>query len=102
MQPNNHTVTAPAPSFCCRTLCNTPASAMSRSVAVAVYSHFGPGKFPANWWTVAFCVATYVVINVVLVIFSSIKEGDSFLVTHPKPVRGRWDHQHWRYQHQQH
>ena len=23
------------------------------SIFFAVYSHFGPGKFPANWWTVA-------------------------------------------------
>jgi signal peptidase complex subunit 2 len=57
-------------------------------VAVALYSHFGPGKFPANWWTVAACVAAYVAINVVLMIFSAIKEGDSFLVTPPKPVSG--------------
>lgn len=55
------------------------------AIAVAVYSHFGPGKFPANWNTVFYCVAIYIVINIVLAIFSNIKEGDSFLVTHPKP-----------------
>lgn len=56
------------------------------SIGVAVYSHFGPGKFPANWNTVFHCVLVYVVINIVLAIFSNIKEGDSFLVTHPKVV----------------
>lgn len=55
-------------------------------IVVAVYSHFGPGKFPANWNMVFYCVVIYVVINIVLAIFSNIKEGDSFLVTHPKAV----------------
>jgi hypothetical protein len=54
---------------------------------VAIYSHFGPGKFPANWNTVLYCVVAYCVLNLVLVIFCNIKEGDSFLITHPKPVR---------------
>jgi hypothetical protein len=51
-----------------------------------VYSHFGPGKFPDNWWTVFTCVVVYCVINLVLTIFGHIKEGSSFLITHPKPV----------------
>lgn len=55
---------------------------------MAVYSHFGPGKFPDTWWTVLSCVVLYCVINVVLTIFGHIKEGSSFLITHPKPVRG--------------
>jgi hypothetical protein len=53
---------------------------------VAIYSHFGPGKFPANWNTVLYCVAAYCVLNLVLLIFCNIKEGDSILTTHPKPV----------------
>lgn len=53
---------------------------------MAIYSHFGPGKFPANWNMVFYCVVTYIVLNIVLTIFSTIKEGDSFLVTHPKAV----------------
>lgn len=52
-----------------------------------MYSHFGPGKFPANWWTVFSCVVVYCVINLVLTIFGHIKEGSSFLITHPKLVR---------------
>lgn len=58
-------------------------------VAVAVYSHFGPGKFPDNWWTVFTCVVIYCIINLVLTIFGHIKEGSSFLITHPKPVSTR-------------
>eukprot|EP00882_Tetradesmus_deserticola_P010925 GHRQ01011552.1.p1 GENE.GHRQ01011552.1~~GHRQ01011552.1.p1 ORF type:complete len:204 (+),score=77.20 GHRQ01011552.1:415-1026(+) len=54
------------------------------AIVVAVYSHFGPGKFPANWNTVLYCVAAYCVLNLVLLIFCNIKEGDSFLTTHPK------------------
>ncbi|KAF8071279.1 signal peptidase complex subunit 2 [Scenedesmus sp. PABB004] len=54
------------------------------AIGVAALSHFGPGKFPANWGMVFYCVAAYVVINGVLQIFCHIKEGDSFLVTHPK------------------
>uniref|UniRef100_A0A383W038 Signal peptidase complex subunit 2 n=1 Tax=Tetradesmus obliquus TaxID=3088 RepID=A0A383W038_TETOB len=55
------------------------------AIAVAIYSHFGPGKFPANWSAVVYCVAAYCVLNLVLIIFCNIKEGDSFLITHPKP-----------------
>eukprot|EP00879_Flechtneria_rotunda_P002281 GHRR01002473.1.p1 GENE.GHRR01002473.1~~GHRR01002473.1.p1 ORF type:complete len:208 (+),score=50.88 GHRR01002473.1:447-1070(+) len=55
------------------------------AIAVAIYSHFGPGKFPANWGMVFYCVVAYVLLNVVLMIFCAIKEGDSFLITHPKP-----------------
>eukprot|EP00775_Hariotina_reticulata_P008654 gene8654-8835_t len=54
------------------------------AILVALYSHFGPGKFPATWHTVLYCVIIYVALNVVLTIFSHVKEGDSFLVTHPK------------------
>jgi hypothetical protein len=53
-----------------------------------VFSHFGPGKFPANWDTVFYCVAAYLVTNFVLYIFCQIKERDSFLITQPKPVGG--------------
>ena len=56
---------------------------------MAVYSHFGPGKFPDNWWTVFTCVVIYCIINLVLTIFGHIKEGSSFLTTHPKPVSTR-------------
>jgi hypothetical protein len=59
---------------------------LSHRVGVAIYSHFGPGKFPANWWTVFSCVVIYCVINLVLTIFGHIKEGSSFLITHPKLV----------------
>jgi hypothetical protein len=58
------------------------------SILVALYSHFGPGKFPATWHTVLYCVIIYVGLNAVLMIFSHIKEGDSFLTTHPKAVSG--------------
>jgi hypothetical protein len=56
-------------------------------VLVALLSHFGPGKFPANWRMVAYCVLGYLLLNAVLAIFCAIKEGDSFLTTHPKLVR---------------
>lgn len=56
------------------------------AILVALYSHFGPGKFPANAGAVAYCVAAYVLLNAVLLIFSTVKEGDSFLTTHPKIV----------------
>eukprot|EP00882_Tetradesmus_deserticola_P012961 GHRQ01013740.1.p1 GENE.GHRQ01013740.1~~GHRQ01013740.1.p1 ORF type:complete len:165 (+),score=60.79 GHRQ01013740.1:415-909(+) len=76
------------------------------AIVVAVYSHFGPGKFPANWNTVLYCVAAYCVLNLVLLIFCNIKEGDSFLTTHPKLVRvgGQvsavtYSHQHPRHSH---
>jgi hypothetical protein len=59
-----------------------------RSVLAAVYSHFGPGKFPANWGTVAACVAVYCALNAILTAFCYVKERDSFLVTLPKLVRG--------------
>lgn len=54
------------------------------AVVFAVYSHFGPGKFPNNWWTVASCVILYVVINIILSAFSFVRERDSFMVTQPK------------------
>ncbi|GBF93955.1 signal peptidase complex subunit 2-like [Raphidocelis subcapitata] len=57
------------------------------AVLCAVYSHFGPGKFPDNWWTVATCVALYVAINAVLSAFSYARERDSFMVTQPKMGR---------------
>jgi signal peptidase complex subunit 2 len=59
---------------------------MPCSIVVAIYSHFGPGKFPANWSMVLYCVVAYCVLNLVLIVFCTIKEGDSFLITHPKPV----------------
>ncbi len=58
------------------------------SIACALYAHFGPGKFPANWDSVYYCVVAYVVLTVVLNIFCFFKEGDSFLITHPKLVGG--------------
>jgi hypothetical protein len=75
---------SPTPTLLCRTA--AAAVSMNCRVAVAVYSHFGPGKFPDNWWTVFSCVVVYCVVNIVLTIFGHIKEGKSFLITHPKPV----------------
>jgi signal peptidase complex subunit 2 len=57
-------------------------------VGLALYAQFGPGKFPANYSSTLYCVVGYCVVSVVLSIFSYFKEGDSFMITHPKPVRG--------------
>jgi hypothetical protein len=79
------------------TVAAAAAAAAYRRVAVAVYSHFGPGKFPDNWWLVFTCVVVYCVINTVLTIFGHIKEGKSFLITHPKPVRACLTFVSWMY-----
>ncbi|KAG2498946.1 hypothetical protein HYH03_003136 [Edaphochlamys debaryana] len=56
------------------------------AIGAAVFSHFGPGKFPANWWQVFACVVTYVVLTIAMNVYSMRVEGDAFLVT--KPFRG--------------
>lgn len=56
----------------------------NNSVLCAVYSHFGPGKFPDNWASVAACVALYAALNAVLAAFSYVRERDSFMQTLPK------------------
>lgn len=55
------------------------------AIGLAALAHFAPGKFPDNWWTIFYSVVAYVLVTVVLNIFCSIKEGDSFLVTYPQP-----------------
>lgn len=59
-----------------------------RRIACALFSQFGPGKFPANWWMVFGCVVTYVVLTVILNWFAVKWEGDAFLVTKPYRVSG--------------
>jgi hypothetical protein len=62
------------------------------SIACALLAHFGPGKFPANWSAVLACVVAYLVITAVLNVFCYVKEGDSFLITHPLGVScAPWD-----------
>lgn len=56
------------------------------AIAAALYSQFGPGKFPANWWQVFACVVTYIVLTLALNIYSWQVEGDAFLLT--KPFKG--------------
>lgn len=57
------------------------------SIAVALYSQFGPGKFPDTWWTILACVVVYVILTVTLHLFSWRHEGEAFLLTKPKAVR---------------
>lgn len=54
----------------------------------ALFAQFGPGKFPANWWQVFFCVVAYVLLSCALNWYSSAYEGDAFLVTKPRRVSG--------------
>ncbi len=60
---------------------------LSLRVAAALYSQFGPGKFPANWWQVFACVVTYIVLTLALNMYSWQVEGDAFLLTTPFKVR---------------
>ncbi|EFJ45361.1 hypothetical protein VOLCADRAFT_105904 [Volvox carteri f. nagariensis] len=53
------------------------------AMAIAAFSHFGPGKFPANWWMVFGCVVSYILLTFVMNIYSWKMEGDAFLVTKP-------------------
>lgn len=50
-------------------------------IAVALYSQFGPGKFPATWWPVFGCVVTYILLTLLLNWFCQVYEGEAFLVT---------------------
>ncbi|GIL46783.1 hypothetical protein Vafri_3674 [Volvox africanus] len=56
------------------------------AIACAIYSQYGPGKFPANWWMVFGCVMSYIVLTFVMNVYSWKMEADAFLVT--KPFRG--------------
>lgn len=56
-------------------------------IGFALYAQFGPGKFPANWWSVAFCVASYSILTMVINLYSQRVEGDAYLVCKPRPVR---------------
>eukprot|EP00983_Pelagomonas_calceolata_P064910 1148353-Pelagomonas_calceolata.AAC.2 len=47
---------------------------------------FGPGKFPANWWSVAFCVLCYSALTMVINMYSQRKEGDAYLICKPRKV----------------
>lgn len=73
------------PSILTQTTPSTPTPRKQNSIACALYAHFGPGKFPANWSTVAACVLAYSLLTAVLGVFSHFREGDSFLITLPKP-----------------
>ncbi|KAF5833179.1 signal peptidase complex subunit 2, partial [Dunaliella salina] len=54
------------------------------AIAFALYAQFGPGKFPANWWSVAFCVLCYSALSMIINMYSQRKEGDAFLVCKPR------------------
>jgi hypothetical protein len=45
-------------------------------------------KFPSNWYAVFYCVLCYIFVTLILNVFCYVKEGDAFLITHKKPVRG--------------
>lgn len=64
-------------------------------IAAALYSQFGPGKFPANWWQVFACVVTYIVLTLALNIYSWQVEGDAFLLTKPFKVRCTCNRDTW-------
>jgi len=55
-------------------------------ISCALYAQFGAGKFPQNWWPVFYCVVAYVVLTIVLNVYSYQMEGDSFLVCKPRRV----------------
>ena len=55
-------------------------------VALALYAQFGPGKFPANWWMVLYCVVAYTIISVFLHFYSLKFEGDAFALCLPRRV----------------
>jgi signal peptidase complex subunit 2 len=59
-----------------------------RRIAIAVYSHFGVGKFPGSWWPLLACVALYIVLSLAMNLYSARVEGDAFLVTRPFQVSG--------------
>jgi hypothetical protein len=81
--PTTHT--PPPPPFNTPTNQNTQTQTQQNSIACALYAHFGPGKFPGNASTVAACVCAYALLTAVLGVFSHFREGDSFLITLPKP-----------------
>lgn len=59
------------------------------AIGLAIFSHFGPGKFPSNYAMVMMCVVGYVVLSVLLTIFAWLVEKDAFLITKPrKGTRG--------------
>lgn len=55
-------------------------------IAVALYAQFGSGKFPACWWTVFACVASYALLTIALNVYTAHFEGEAFLVTKPRRV----------------
>ena len=55
-------------------------------IGLALYAQFGPGKFPANWWSVAFCVAAYSILTMVINTYSQRVEGDAYLICKPRKV----------------
>lgn len=54
-----------------------------RRIGLALYAQFGPGKFPANWWTIFWCIVTYIVLALGMNYYSWRMERDAFLVTRP-------------------
>ena len=62
----------------------------TRSIGIALFSQFGPGKFPDTWWTTLGCVVVYSLITGILHVYSWRHEGDAFLLTTPRKVtRGK-------------
>jgi len=55
-------------------------------IGFALYAQFGPGKFPANWWSVAFCVVCYSALTMAINNYSQRVEGDAYLVCKPRKV----------------
>ncbi|KXZ52744.1 hypothetical protein GPECTOR_8g136 [Gonium pectorale] len=56
------------------------------AIGSALISQFGPGKFPGNWWMVFTCVVAYLILTLLMNLYSWKVEGEAFLVT--RPFRG--------------
>ncbi|KAK9828910.1 hypothetical protein WJX72_002748 [[Myrmecia] bisecta] len=52
--------------------------------AIALLAQFYPKKYPANWGLLLGCVVAYVICTAALNLFTTLYEGDAFLITKPK------------------
>jgi len=64
----------------------SPSQTCVLRIGLALFAQFGPGKFPSNWWSLAFCVGCYAVLSVVINLYAQRVEGDAFLICKPRKV----------------
>eukprot|EP00798_Chlamydomonas_sp_ICE-L_P024073 gene24073-9649_t len=53
------------------------------AIVIALYAQFGMGKLPDAWWGIFLCIAAYTIITLAVNVYSSMYEGDAFLISQP-------------------